>query len=222
VATQKVSSNYARARSGRPPTGAVHDAHKAGQTPGFRQPAKAAPEKSHVASKATRTALRSVAPESRTVVRKSPKTRTLKLPKADQRSTSFIKRAGNHSPALAAEFIIGLLIIVMSTVSNTAKSDYQSAMAKAMLQGSAFIAVFFVLFLMAAGKRGSEAAAWFGALVDLGILFTAVNGNAIQDFSDLVQGKGITDAQLLSATKVDEYYQTSAEWQDETPNAVTV
>ena len=223
MATQKVSSNYANARKGKPPTGPVRDADKAGQTPGFRQPRAAPPERHHAARKAASTVVRTAVPETRAV-----KLSSLKLPAvpkglhSDKRTASPFRRASNHAPVLVAEFIVALLIIGITATTSNAKSTYHEAAATAMLQGSAVCVVFFLLFLLAAGKRGSEAAAWFGALIDLGILFNAVNQSAIANFALLVQGQGLpTPATLVSQKNVPEYYSTGSQWTDVTAPAPT-
>jgi hypothetical protein len=118
-----------------------------------------------------------------------------------------------------AEYVLGLLLITIITITNSAKTGYNDAMSKAMLQASALTGVFFILFLMSSGQRASRVAAWFGVLVDLGILFTAVNSNAISDFASLVQGNGLPEATLLSSDKPQEFYQTSEAWSGE-PTAV--
>ena len=238
MATQKVSSNYANARKGKPPTGPVRDAHKAGQTPGFRNTehldrlfahsdrvnaSRRAPEVHHTARKAASTVVKTAVPETRAV-----KLSSLKLPAvpkglhSDKRTASPFRHASNHAPVLVAEFIVALLIIGITTATSNAKSTYHEAAATAMLQGSAVCVVFFLLFLLAAGKRGSEAAAWFGALIDLGILFNAVNQEAIANFALLVQGQGLpTPATLVSQKNVPEYYGTSSTWTDVTAPAPT-
>ena len=226
MATQKVSANYAAARKGRPPAGPVRDVHKAGQTPGFRVPAKAPPEKHHVARKAVSTVVKTAVPETRIASKATrislPKTGIPAGLRSDKRTASPFKRASNHAPVLVAEFIIALLIIGITATTSNAKSTYHEAAATAMLQGSATCVVFFLLFLLAAGKRGSEAAAWFGALVDLGILFNAVNQNALGNFASLVQGQGLpTPPTLVSQKTVPEYYSTSGNWTDVTAPAPT-
>jgi hypothetical protein len=236
MARQQVSENYARARSGKPPRGPVRDADKSHDTPGFTK-AEKSPEKSHIArktagkaagaavgvtpyGKVAKTAVKSAG------FRKSPqRTRTARIlpskdkenvthyPHSDKRTGSAFKAAGNHSPVLLAEFILGMLIIVVKTITDTAKASYQEAMATAMLQASALTGVFFILFLLASGKRAGKGAAWFGALVDLGVLFTAVNAGALTDFTQLVQGKGLpSGVTLLSTSKPEEFYSTSQNW----------
>lgn len=221
MATQKVSQNYANARSGKPPVGKIRDAGKAGSTPGFTKPAKPPPEKSHVASKSVKAAFKTAVPEARVAsvasraARPKPRAATRKLtlpsaPRSDKRTSSAV---GNHAPVIVAEFILAILIVILMTITSSAKATYQEAMASAMLQLSAITGVFFVLFLFSSGKHGSKAAAWFGVLVDLGILFTAVNKNALADFSSLVQGNGISSgAVTISDTKPAEYYETKQAW----------
>lgn len=225
MATVQVKKSTADARKGKPPVGGISKAetnkvHAA--QPGFTKPApkKAAPpEKHHVASKAVKAGLKDTIPETRVVStaakerpalrRQSKASKELTLPKSDKRTSSAV----NHGPVLIAEFVLGLVIIIITTITSSAKSTYQEAMATAMLQSTALTGVFFILFLVASGKRASQAAAWFGAIVDLGILFNAVNQGAINQFGSLVAGKGVSNVTLISQKTVPEFYSTSTDWQ---------
>lgn len=133
------------------------------------------------------------------------------------KTPGFLKsKPGNYTPALVAEFILALIIVISDTISHTARTSYQEAMTKAALQSTALTGVFFILFLISAGKRGSKIAALFGVLIDLGVLFTAVNKGSISDLASLVQGKGLPQtAILLSQPKADEHYSTQDNWQDQ-------
>lgn len=242
MATVKVNEATARARAGRPPGSGKISPDKLHEANHFDKPDKKPPEKSHVASKATKAALTVAAPEARAATtvksagfrtarrpaaRRTPPARILPGtdrenvthrtrigPRVDHRTSS----AGNHAPVILAEYILAMLIIVIKTITDTAKTNYQSAMALAMLQASALTGVFFVLFLLASGKRASKVSAWFGALVDLGVLFTAVNAGAITDFTSLVQGHGLpSGVTTLSVSHPAEFYSTQQDWTESAP-----
>lgn len=240
MAKVQVNSATAKARAGHPPGAGKIQADKL-HGPGFTKPAAKPPEKSHVVRKAaTKTATKAVGVtpygraakavirQPRAASRPKPaailpsrdrenRTHKVTLPKIDQRTSS----AGNHAPVILAEYVLAMIIIVIKTITGTAKTSYQEAMAVAMLQASALTGVFFILFLIASGKRASKVAAWFGVLIDLGVLFTAVNANSITDFTSLVQGKGLPSGNtLLSNSSPKEFYETATDWA-ETPASGT-
>jgi hypothetical protein len=75
-----------------------------------------------------------------------------------------------------------------------------------MVRLTALTAVFFVLLLIAGSPNSGKAAAWFGALVDLGIVFTATRESMFSTLADVVQGvpTGADQATLTAAIKVTE------------------
>jgi hypothetical protein len=79
-------------------------------------------------------------------------------------------------------------------------------MANILIRLTAFTAVFFILFLAAGSPKAGKAAAWFGLLVDLGIVFTAYQASFFDSLTSLVQGAptGVDQATLLAATSVGE------------------
>lgn len=132
------------------------------------------------------------------------------LPHADKRTQGIFGKATSHSPVLLAEFLVGLLLIGMGGVSGIARDGYQKEISNVMLKYTAFTAVFFVLFLLSSGKRGSQFAAWFGGLIDLGILFNVVNRGSVADLTSMVkgQGLGLDSTTLVDSLKPDEFYNT--------------
>lgn len=137
---------------------------------------------------------------------------SVKLPHSDKRTKSALPRAVSHSPVLVAEFLLAILIIGFNGFSDIARNGYQTAMSGVFLRFTAVSGVFFVLFLLSGSKRGSTVAALFGGLVDLGILFNAVNKGAISDLTSVITGGGLPSTDkvtLLSDLKPNEYYETA-------------
>lgn len=101
---------------------------------------------------------------------------------------------------LLAEYIGGVVLICLGTLTQGPSKGYTTVMSELLLRLTALTTVFFILFLLAGSKAG-KAAVWFGLLVDLGIVFTAVNANVLSDtatlLSDTAVGGGT--ATLLSA-----------------------
>jgi hypothetical protein len=132
----------------------------------------------------------------------------LKFPHADQRTSSGIGKAVNHAPILVAELLAAYILIGFAGISSIAKDGYQNAVSGIMLRFSAVTAIWFVLFLFTGSKRGGTFAAWLGFLVDLGILYDAVNKGAIADMTGIITGGGLADkTKLVSASeKPQEFY----------------
>jgi len=81
---------------------------------------------------------------------------------------------------------------------------YTATMSEIMIRLTALTMVFFILFLMAGSPNAGKFAAWLGALVDLGILFTAYRESFFSTLTDIVQGKplGVEEVTLTAATKM--------------------
>lgn len=120
-----------------------------------------------------------------------------------------------HGGVLLAEFLAGVLILVIGTLTTGPKKGYTSTMASLTVRLTALTAVFFVLFLLAGTKAG-KAAMWFGFLIDLGITFTATSQNVFADLAGVVQGQPLKDA---SGNPVDTT-QLIADMGDEPPSAL--
>lgn len=137
--------------------------------------------------------------------------RSVGFPSSDKRTSGFLGKAYDHSPVLLAEFFAGVVIIAIAMITRSATEKYNDVISSIMGRYTAFTAVFFVLYLMGSGgKRSSQAAAWFGLLIDLGLLFDAVNHNVFQDLSGMVTGAGLPQGvKLLSAEKPQEFFATS-------------
>jgi hypothetical protein len=101
---------------------------------------------------------------------------------------------------LLAEYIGGVVIICLGTLTQGPSKGYTNVMSELLLRLTALTTVFFVLFLLAGSKAG-KAAVWFGLLVDLGIVFTAVNQNVLSDTATLISDTAVGGgtATLLSA-----------------------
>lgn len=232
MATVKVSENYAKAKSGKPPVGNFRPRQEMARNPTVKRNFPTAssstakpPVKHHVASKATKAAI-SATPQGRAARVATSKVSTgskltrkptpkkgisLKAPSTDKRTQSFIGKAVDRSPVLLAEFIGGLVIIAVAMFTRTATEKYQDVMASIMARYTAFTGIFFILFLMGSGgKRASQAAAWFGLIIDLGLLFDATNHSMFEDLSAFINGSGLTNATLTaSKNKPEEFFATS-------------
>lgn len=90
------------------------------------------------------------------------------------RSPTSSGKTGPGSPArrmLVAEFAVCMVLLAFSPVTDQKKSETPAAFMK---RGSAIMALFFVLGLIASGgDRASRAAAGFGALVTLGLAISS-------------------------------------------------
>jgi hypothetical protein len=230
MATVKVSGNYSSAKSGKPPVGDFKPRQEMSRNPtvkrnfpggmtgsqaSFKNASSATyskpAQKHHVASRAVKAGLKST-PATRaasTGARRGTSARKL-LPRANQKTESFIGKAADKSPVLLAEFVAGLAIIGIAMFTRSATEKYNDVITGVIARYTAFTAVFFVLFLMASGKRSSQAAAWFGLLIDLGLVFDAVNHNMFQDLSSFIKGTGLPPkTTLVSASKPEEFFETS-------------
>lgn len=135
----------------------------------------------------------------------------VKLPHSDKRTTPALVKVANRTPVLVAELGIAFLIIGINGASNIARDGYQKAISGIMLRYTALTGVFFILFLFTSSKKGSTFAAWFGALIVLGILFDAVNGKGITDLATVIKGNPLQDSsgdQLVVSEKPEEFYDT--------------
>jgi hypothetical protein len=104
------------------------------------------------------------------------------------------------------EFLAGALIIGSSLFTKGSNKGYVITMSEILVRLSALTAVFFVLFLVGGSKNAGKAAAWFGLLIDIGILFNAVQETQISSLADIIrgQGTGVDGTTLVSATTVEE------------------
>lgn len=152
-------------------------------------------------------------PQPRRISSKSSRGRrsSLSLPRSDKRRTSPLRKTANRSPVLVAEYFAAVLIIAISLFTRAGKEGYQNVISGIMLRLTALTGVFFVLFLMASGKRSGQVAALLGLLVDLGVLYEAVQKNVVADFASLIQGQGVnvSGTVLASSTKEKEYHDTT-------------
>lgn len=150
-----------------------------------------------------------VAPEARPAIkraqtqarRKSTKSSAFTMPRSDKRQSSPLVKAGNKSPVLVAEFIAGILIISISMF--TRNRAWQDAVSDIMIRLTALTAAFFVLFLLTGSKRSGQFAMWFGLLIDLGIMYAAVQKNDIAALGAMISGQGnpIEPTKLLSSVE---------------------
>lgn len=128
---------------------------------------------------------------------------------ASDRTRDYAQRAGEwgkgqvtgpHTGTLIAEYVLGVFFIFWSVF--TSKDTYVNAMSTALWRMTALTAVFFILALLDHGGKPGKIAVAFGALIDLGIIYTATTQNVIKTMADEISGKGtgvtVTDA-LTSA-----------------------
>jgi hypothetical protein len=161
--------------------------------------ARALPTGRHAAAnKSVAKATGIVAPEARPVIKASQKVQArksrrsgLNLPTSDKRRTSPFRKVTSRAPALFAEFLVAVVIISISLFTETKDRGYQTVMAEVMMRLSALTAFFFVLFLLTSSKRGGEFAMYMGLLVDIGILYRAVQKGNLTNFTSAISGQGI-------------------------------
>lgn len=105
---------------------------------------------------------------------------------------------------LLAEYIGGALIITFSIFTKGPEKGYLDITSEVLIRLSALTAVFFVLFLLSGNSKSGKAAAWFGLLIDLGIVFTATSQSQFTTMADIISGKptGVDQATLDSATSI--------------------
>lgn len=104
----------------------------------------------------------------------------------------------NGAPLLA-EYIGGVVIICLGTLTRGPSQGYTNVMSELMLRLTALTTVFFILFLLAGSKAG-KSAVWFGLLVDLGILFTAATENVLSDTASLISNTSVGGGSTLLAS----------------------
>lgn len=130
------------------------------------------------------------------------KPRSLLVPKKGRTwAQAFESMSGKTNGApLLAEYIGGVIIICLGTLTQGPSKGYANAMSELLLRLTALTTVFFVLFLLAGTKAG-KAAVWFGLLIDLGIVFTAAQHNVLSDTATLISSSTVSGgtATLTSA-----------------------
>lgn len=104
----------------------------------------------------------------------------------------------NGAPLLA-EYIGGVVIICLGTLTRGPSQGYTNVMSELMLRLTALTTVFFILFLLAGSKAG-KSAVWFGLLIDLGILFTAATENVLSDTASLISNTSVGGGSTLLAS----------------------
>jgi hypothetical protein len=112
---------------------------------------------------------------------------------------------GPHTGTLIAEYALAVFFIMWTVF--TSKDTYVNAMSTAMWRLTALTFLFFVLALVDHGGRPGKAAVAFGALIDLGVIFSATNQNVIGSIGNVLSGQGqgvSTTAALKSAGGSDE------------------
>jgi hypothetical protein len=106
------------------------------------------------------------------------------------------------TPALAGEYLVCLLIIIVNTMSQP--KDYGARMTEVMWRTTAVTAVFFVLAVASMNHHISKVTVAFGALVVGGVLYHATS--TIKNTLDAFAGQGTgtsasDDATLLATTE---------------------
>lgn len=100
-----------------------------------------------------------------------------------------LKSVSPQTPKLAAEFLVCVLIITISTF--TKPGDYAVKMSQALWRLTAVTALFFVLALWSMSEKYGKIATAFGVLIVAGVLYHA--GKDISGTINEVAGMGQTD-----------------------------
>src|SRR5215469_2234453 len=107
---------------------------------------------------------------------------------------------------LLAEYFGGALLISATLFNKAQTEGYLNVIGQVMVRLTALTGVFFVLFLMAGTEKLGKFAAWFGLLVDLGILFTAVQDDTVKTIGMALTGQptGVKLTDVVKSTTVPE------------------
>lgn len=110
-----------------------------------------------------------------------------------------------YGGVMLAEYLAGILILAVAMIIRGWSNGYLTVMTGFITRATALTGVFFILFLLGPTKAG-KAAMYFGALVDLAILFTATQQNVFSDVAKVVQGQALTTdtATVEANTTMDE------------------
>jgi hypothetical protein len=93
-----------------------------------------------------------------------------------------------YGGVMLAEYLAGILILAAGMIIRGSSNGYLAVMSGFLTRATALTGVFFILFLLGPTKAG-KAAMYFGALVDLSIVFTATQQNIFSDLAKVVQGQ---------------------------------
>lgn len=107
---------------------------------------------------------------------------------------------------ILAEYVTGVFLIGTSIFTKGPDKGYLDTMSQILIRLTALSAIFFVLFLVSGSGKAGKAAAWFGFLIDLGILFHAVSEQEIGNLASIFKGDAINvdETTVAKSTSVDE------------------
>jgi len=119
--------------------------------------------------------------------------------------TRYIRYLGNNdvtnTPKLVAEWLGGVVLICIAVPTQAANVGYAKTITRIMYRLTALTAVFFVLALMANSKAG-KVAVYAGLLIDLGIVFDAVQSGTLKGTANIMTGKPILQSGTEPAADV--------------------
>jgi hypothetical protein len=136
--------------------------------------------------------------------KRTPLTKTRTFRAGKQAHSALIGR--ENGGVLLGEYLIGGLVIVVSVFTKGTGKGYTDTVSEILLRLSALTAAFFVLFLLANNAKAGKAVAWFGLLIDVGIIFTAYQESEFTVLTDIIKGNptGVDQTVLLKSTNVPE------------------
>lgn len=107
-----------------------------------------------------------------------------------------LKSVSPATPALAAEFLVCELIIIVNTLSRP--KSYSEKMSEVLWRSTALTAVFFTLSLTSMSQRMSKVTVAFGGLIVAAVLYNATS--TVKTTLDALAGKGTGVTATTSAT----------------------
>jgi hypothetical protein len=107
-----------------------------------------------------------------------------------------LKSVSPATPALAAEFLVCELIIIVNTLSRP--KSYNEKMSEVLWRSTALTAVFFTLALTSMSQRMSKITVAFGGLIVAAVLYNATS--TVKTTLDALAGKGTGVTAATSAT----------------------
>lgn len=105
--------------------------------------------------------------------------------------TRYIRYLGkddrNNTGKLIAEWLLGVILICVAVPIQAANAGYLKTITSIMYRLTALTAVFFVLALMS-DTKGAKTAVYAGLLIDLGIIFNAVQVGTFKGITNIMTG----------------------------------
>lgn len=96
-----------------------------------------------------------------------------------------------HVRVLVAEWMLAVILIVVTVPSEKGGKGYANMMTTLMLRLSGLTGIFFALSLIGTAQRAARFSIWFGFIIDLGILYHAASNRSGGTLAAIFTGKPI-------------------------------